>query len=301
MNNTLKGALDEIAECCLDEKDSVFTISGYNGRGKSSLALTQGLYLAKRLGLEFSLPKNMIFEATEEQIRDAFYRDKLSPLIFDEALLMANKHAWFSKLALYLEKLFTVNRSQNHPVALLGPRPILDLTENFRNQRVTVDFRILTRGIGVILIRHPDPGIRDPWFVAETEKVILKNPNYIFESVGHWVDAYSRLPNFIGHFTWEDLAKTRPALWRDYQELSEAKKEESLRVVEKEKTKRVENLEFRDVKFSIVRSLLGEGRTRKEISEMTSLTPSVVNRIAHDLYLEDLNAQKSQPAIPLVV
>jgi len=196
LNNTLKGALDEIAECCLDEKDSVFTISGYNGRGKSSLALTQGLYLAKRLGLEFSLPKNMIFEATEEQIRDAFYRDKLSPLIFDEALLMANKHAWFSKLALYLEKLFTVNRSQNHPVALLGPRPILDLTENFRNQRVTVDFRILTRGIGVILIRHPDPGIRDPWFVAETEKVILKNPNYIFESVGHWVDAYSRLPNF---------------------------------------------------------------------------------------------------------
>ncbi len=111
----------------------LFRISGFEGVGKSNLAMI----LSYLLDADFSLENNILYSPNEEELLTKIKTFKKgSVLNLDEAVKVLEKQNWSKQT--FIKQIFQVIRGKNLITLLLIPR-LEDLNEYFSNWRVILN------------------------------------------------------------------------------------------------------------------------------------------------------------------
>lgn len=217
-------SLKDIAEISLDrverDKDLAICVTGFEGDGKSTLAIGLGL----EIDPHFELERNVLFFPSVSELKKKIFNlPRYTPIVADEAINIMYKLNWGLRKQKYLSQLYAVCRNQNKISIFCMPR-FTDLLEYFRNHRVKVWIHIIgaidkktNEGTAVVLSRSWNPISTDPWG--------LKVFNYLLEKQrkGHKKDSeydiedklalFSQMSSFVDvlNFGWIDNN-----LWKSY-------------------------------------------------------------------------------------
>ena len=202
------------------DKDLTIAVTGFEGDGKSALALGIGMETDPL----FDLRRNVLFSPTVEETKEKIYSlPKFSPLIADEAIKIMYKLNWSGKLSKYLNTIYGLCRKENKISILCMPR-ITDFTEYFRNHRIRIWIHIIDPinnqkryGHAILMTRSWNPITQDPWglksFERNMEKERRRRRMDSEYSLDDKIDMFSRLPTFIDviKFGWLD-----DKIWDEY-------------------------------------------------------------------------------------
>jgi hypothetical protein len=293
--------IDLIIDLCMANKDVPIAITGYQGMGKSTLGILLCLEIAKRMlerGLipvEWHLSEDGVWSATKKEMHDKIYAKEYTPLLIDEMFTVSSKHSWGSTLALYVESLFLVNRTQKRPYLIIAPR-LGGFAENFRNQRIQFNILILKTGRGVVLCRHSDTHVSDPWFLKGLEKDITEMggdkdavEQFIFGS--EQMSFYQERVNYVCEVRFDALGKR---IQGAYDELRSALAARSVALNEPKGNK--ERVLVAETRLQVTaRKLVLQGMSVKEIADLMGTNTTAVNNL-----LKKENAEQSK-LMPKVV
>ena len=190
--------------------DLVICISGYNGIGKSTLALR----LANSLNPDAFGWEDVMFTSDAETIKNAIlHNPRYSAVIIDEAIKSFYKKLHYKQEQIGLAQLFNICRKENKCLILVIPR-LTDLGESFRNFRVWLHVWCYDRGKAALFKRDASTfNESDAWHMKynrEIEKEAIKRGKKI-EEVVH------KMQGFIGDIYWEDI---EPEVKKEYRRRS---------------------------------------------------------------------------------
>ena len=186
--------------------DATMAIAGDTGMGKSELAISIQLALAKFTGQPFSVKRNIVY--TREQLDEAIRTlPRYSGIIVDEAVnvLFSRDDQKNSKIIKVLEAC----RSRN--LALLFCMPdfsAMDAKARKSRIRFWIDIRKVGEGLEFIRMRRTaaDPHLTDPW------------NNWAFKEIG---SNYYAHPNFIGLIRWSRISESLRQEYNEHKHNSE--------------------------------------------------------------------------------
>lgn len=195
------------------DKDVALAISGYEGDGKSTLAVQIVVSVLRILGktddeiLE-RFNDYMIYSPNKDEMFQKITKpEKYAPINSDEATKALYKLNWASSSQKFLNVLFQLCRKENKINILCIPR-FTDLNEYFRNHRVMFWIHILETGTAVLMIRDWSPFSRDPWHIDENRKVIdesrRKKKLGDFE-LDEKINLMKKARGFVSVLVWDDL------------------------------------------------------------------------------------------------
>jgi hypothetical protein len=288
-----------IAECKRNE-DVPIAVTGYQGVGKSTLGIEGSLEITERMfnqGLvkqPWILSEDGVWNATKKELHDKIYAKEFTPLLIDEMLTVSSKHSWGSTLALYVESLFLVNRTQKRPYFIIAPR-LGGFAENFRNQRIKFNILILEKGKGVLLRRHPDPNVSDPWFLKGLEKDITdmggdKDAVEQFLFGSEQMSFYRDRPNYLCDVHFDALGKRMQSA---YDEVRTALAARSVALNEPKGSK--ERVLVAETRLQVTaRKLVLQGMSVKEIADLMGTNTTAVNNL---LKRENAEQAKLMPKV----
>jgi hypothetical protein len=301
--NAFSDFLDLLIDYTLVNKDSVSAITGYNGSGKSTLGIQVCQEIGRRIVERKLVEKpwdmfdDAIWKTTKDELKTKIYAKKFTPCLLDEMLTVANKHNWASTLALYAESLFLVNRTQNRAYFMISPR-MGGFAETFRNQRIVFDFLIIETGKGVVLMRHPDTNVSDPWFLKGLEKDITSMngdrrevEDFMFGS--NRLAFYRDRPNYVCSFSFTKLDKRTQ---KEYDVLRARLVNESTEIgsarTDKEKTIVAEKQ-----LISIAKAMLLAGKDIREIAKDMGTNTVRVNALLKKASEVGIDAGENKPEV----
>ena len=183
--------------------DAVICISGFEGVGKSNLAMI----LSYLLDADFSLENNILYSPNEEELLTKIKTFKKgSVLNLDEAVKVLEKQNWSKQT--FIKQIFQVIRGKNLITLLLIPR-LEDLNEYFRNWRVILNICVTHRGLAYLQV--PDPYNKfDVWQKKFNQNVIdytLKGETFHTAPLSDVMYAVSKFKGFVGFVTFPKLPK----------------------------------------------------------------------------------------------
>jgi len=177
VDSDLMKVIREIRKKLRQDWDRVIAITGYEGTGKSTLAL----YLAYLIDDSFDIYTNLSLIPDASEIKKKFKKvEQYGCYVIDEAVKSLHKHDWHNKLQQTLVKMYATERRQNKCTIMLMPR-FLDFTENFRNHRIKLWFHVFHRDMArkrataVLYVKDDrDKDSPDPWHMKENYKLKQK-------------------------------------------------------------------------------------------------------------------------------
>lgn len=153
-------------------KDTVIAICGYEGLGKSTLAIILGILCDPR----FDLVKNMLYSPTKEEVKLKVEDKSIRVIIADEAIKILYKLNWRNRANIFLNMLWALCRKENKITILCMPR-FGDFQEYFRHHRIMIWIQIIevdqetNTGYAVVFRRDWSPfAIKDPWWIDDNQR-----------------------------------------------------------------------------------------------------------------------------------
>jgi hypothetical protein len=195
------------------DKDVAMAISGYEGDGKSTLAVQIVIEVLRVLGKtdEYILENfndYMIYSPNKDEMFQKITKpEKYAPINSDEATKALYKLNWASSSQKFLNVLFQLCRKENKINILCIPR-FTDLNEYFRNHRVMFWIHILETGTAVLMIRDWSPFSRDPWHIDENRKTIdesRKRKKLGDFEIDEKITLMKKARGFVSVLKWDDL------------------------------------------------------------------------------------------------
>ena len=160
-----------ITEWVNNDFDFMLGIVGYEGTGKSSLALA----LARDLtyyGFDFDMVDNIFFGSTPvDYIIDRIENDEHQVFIFDEADAFFDSRNFMKKEQKKLVTSIVMNRARNH-VYILATPDISSIDIRFRERRLTHVFHLLDRNLVALLIKHNSGRSQDGFMYREIDYML---------------------------------------------------------------------------------------------------------------------------------
>lgn len=193
--------------------DRVIAVTGYEGTGKSSLAL----YLAYLLSDEFDIDGHLSLIPDAEEIKRKFKSvSQYGVYVIDEAVKALHKQDWHNKLQQTLIKMYATERWQNKVTIVVMPR-FSEFTENFRNHRIKLWFHVFARddkagrATACLYVKDDrDKDSPDPWHIKENYKLktnLWKGQHIADISTDQVIRAEEKTKNFLLSFTYPRLPK----------------------------------------------------------------------------------------------
>lgn len=198
-----------------DDRDVVCAISGYEGDGKSTLAVHHTIDINRLRGMtdEEILERfddYMLYSPNKEITAEKVMKpDKYAPINSDEATKALYKLNWASEGQKYLNMLYQLCRKENKVNLFCIPR-FTDLNEYFRNHRVLFWIFIVERGTAVLMQKDWNPFTTDPWHLKENEKILkesMRRKKIIDLSPNEKIALLQKTQNFVAVFHYDDLEK----------------------------------------------------------------------------------------------
>lgn len=273
MIETLEDLAKTIRNRVHNDKDAVIAITGYEGDGKSTLAIV----LAKALDEHFSFDKNVLFSPTTEEIEGSIKNlPKYSVIIADEAIKAFYKKKHAGKMAIMLNIIYAICRQENKISILCIPR-FCDLLEFFRNHRVFLWIHVIKRGTAICMIKDWSPFTDDPWHLKQNQQILDKMFNripIIEQTDEDKTEAIGASRGCIGIVRWDDLdAETKEA----YLKMKKANAYEKIdQYWDTTRTEREKMLRQNLIK--LVKAVYEDGWTQEEIGEVIDKKNSTISK-----------------------
>lgn len=196
--------------------DAVIAVCGYEGDGKSTLAIK----LASKVDKNFTLQRNVLFNPTVDTVTESVLRGlpKGSAIVVDEAIKVLYKRGFMNKLQIFLNQIFAICRGQNKCIILCMPE-FSDFDSFFRQHRILVWIQLLERGNAVAFVKTWNIFTTDKWNLKANEDLIAKvtgKKSMLDLSTSDKLNMLRRSANYFVDFTFSDLT---PDMQREYKEL----------------------------------------------------------------------------------
>lgn len=211
-------------------------ISGFEGSGKTTLAIECCAYTRK----EFDIEKNIIYAPTNEEIQNKIVNmPKGSAFSVDEAIRVMYKYDWASKTNKFLDKLARMARKEEKVVFLCMPK-FMEFSKAWLEHRINFWIHIVSRGVAV-MFKPDDANIfsgTDRWHLKDCDERFRKDSVRFGKNLNlsSKLAIYKAMPNFVGVLLFNDLnQETR----NKYLEISER---ERYKDMEKDEEKKEETL-----------------------------------------------------------
>lgn len=256
------------------DKDVALGISGYEGDGKSTLAvnilietlLEQGKSEEEILA---NFDNYMIYSPNKDEMFKKITRpEKYAPINSDEAVKALYKLNWASTSQKFLNMLFQLCRKENKINILCIPR-FTDLNEYFRNHRIMFWIHILETGTAVLMIRDWSPFSKDPWYLDENKKIIdlIRKKRKVGDiDLQQKINLMKKTRGFIAIVQWDDLTtKFKNVYKKGKEENSYGGMDDAGNI---EVGDRAEM--YKDRLLSAVRNLKDKGFTSQQIADITN-------------------------------
>ena len=186
------------------DRDVVGAITGNEGEGKSALAIDMG----KNCDPRFDIEQDEVGTTKKQEMLDKMMdKKRYGCVVVDEAIKKLYKQNWQSKSQRFLNQLYTLCRQENKITILCLPR-FIDLNEFFRNHRVKYWIHIVQRGTAVAFMRDWSPFTKDPWWMAENQKIIdasSRGKSIVDIDVEDKLKILSKSKNFLMDFKFTDF------------------------------------------------------------------------------------------------
>lgn len=260
------------------DRQMFIAICGDTGIGKSVFAMV----LAMLIDPKFSVRRNIMFAPTPEQVKQ--YSENLpedTPIILDEAVKVASKWDWATRLAKELNKYTQVSRIHNKIYILCIPQ-FTDLNKNFRDITtfyIELEHRDDETGIGtgVIYARDWNKWKSERWNIDKNAKVVEEEQKGRFLSdfdLEGRISAFSKVRNFEGVIQWNNID---PEIYSEYKKYKIEATAKEIDLKPKGIGKR--ELKAMDQRNKLINMLAGNGMPRKEIAKMLNMTYKTVSDI----------------------
>lgn len=191
------------------KSDAVIGITGYEGDGKSSLAILIGMACCKLAGLKFNLLKNELYSPKEREVFEKLTRlPKYSPIIADEAIKILYKLGWQKQI--YINTLYALARKENK-ITLLCMPSFMDFNSFFRNHRINLWIHILARGHAIVFAKEWSPFSKDPWNIDFNQKLVAestKKKKISEYDIEQKISILRKCRNYIGYLPFNKLSDT---------------------------------------------------------------------------------------------
>lgn len=190
----------------LKNYDLPIAITGYEGTGKSTLAIIYARKMARKTGTLFDLEHNVLYNPSYEQaIRILQSVQPMSSVVIDEAIRIMYVRNWNDKNQKRLNQLFTIIREKRLFVLICIPA-FAELDSFFRQNRILLWIHIFVRGKACLFSKIPNPFAVDAFNVGVAKRIIdveLGRKMYrIEDTIAILKD---KLPNFVMYFTFKQL------------------------------------------------------------------------------------------------
>lgn len=270
----LVGLADAIRGRLRKNYDAVIAICGYEGDGKSTLAIK----LAAAIDKDFSLEKNVIYNPRVETVVESVLHGlpKYSAVVVDEAIKVLYKRGWMNRLQIFLNQVFAICRSENKAVILCMPE-FTDFDAFFRQHRILIWIQILERGTAVAFVKSWLPFVSDKWNLKRNqtllEKAMGKKKVLDLDSEDKLV-LLRRSSNYFVDFEFNDLSKH---FQKEYQRL---KSEVKTELIPETDNSRVAL--YKNAFGNLVEHFYLQGTTQVELSKISGLSVASINNSLRD-------------------
>lgn len=256
--------------------DLVVGVCGVEGMGKSNFSIALG----QALDPNFSLERNMIYSPDAKEVQKRIISlPKYAPIILDEAIKVLLKDEHYSKMQIFLKKVFATARKQNKIIILCMPY-FSDFSVYWRKNRIAIWFQIMDRGVGAAFVRdNVNVFSSDPWHLRKNEVLLeeflskrklgdlgLSDKTYI----------YSRSVNFWRMFHFEKISDELEA---QYKEIADRT------VAELELKEEEDKAETWKARFALLSRAVIENNlmNQKQIADSLGLDPNVILHALKDV------------------
>lgn len=197
--------------------DLAQAITGYEGTGKSTLAIEQAMKMSRLTKVRFDLNTNVLYNPTYEQATNLIRDIKpMSSIVIDEAIRILFSRLWNDKEQKKFNQLYTLIREKRLFVNFCIPA-IMQIDSNFRSNRILLWTHVFARGKAGVFAKSPNPFTTDPFNIIPTRKLIdkqLGKEQYRLDKLIKLLKVNS--PNFI---TWYKFNPLKPKVEAKYKEL----------------------------------------------------------------------------------
>lgn len=204
--------------------DIVIAVTGEEGVGKSTLNIIIGIGCDEN----FNFEDNIIYLPSIKKVKEKAIKLKpYSVIDLDEAIKILYKNEWFTRLQIFLRKLFKIFRKENK-IWLLAMPGFTDFTTSFRNTRIKVWIHIIDRGKAIVFIKDWSPASKDPFWLDLMQKHIDKSFKYkkiLDITTDEKIESLRKLRTYAFDFTFPELPKS---IQKKYEELVSKHKYEGL-------------------------------------------------------------------------
>jgi len=205
-------------ELVKSDLDLVIGMCAPEGGGKSTCAID----LAMKLDPAFTLDRNMIYSPDHKEVQKRIHDlPKYTPIILDEAIKILLKDEHYSKMQIFLKKVFATARKKNKIIILCMPY-FSDFSVYWRKNRIKIWLQIIERGVGAAFVRDNfNIFSSDPWHMRANEKLLeeyssKKRLGDITFSDKNYI--YSKSTNFWKMFEYDNIPES---IAKEYKEKSE--------------------------------------------------------------------------------
>lgn len=225
ITSTIKTIAKHTKKRLRDKYDLILAITGFRGKGKSTLARE----LAKEIYPNFDIEKCTLFAPSSKVVKEKMRKlPKYSCFILDEAIRCLNRREWWKNTA--INTTFTIGRDEYKAVIACVPE-IGWLDRNFLSM-VTLWIHIVDRGVAIVFSKNPIPAAKDPWHTEELYNFIARklSKKHFFEmTLNDIIMAASKHPSFMYCLKFSKSSSEEEALYdRLKREKKYIKEEEKL-------------------------------------------------------------------------
>ena len=185
--------------------DCIGAITGYEGTGKSNLAIQLAMLVDNKFDTERNIILGTNFSKIKEKIENL---PNGSATIFDEGVKQWHKGDWSGKVQKSLIKYSTVFRKENKLHLICIPH-FNDLTKAFRQRRIFFWIHVLERGTAV-LMKSLDKSPMVSWYLDDLDKLFKKSVEMRKMNVWSLQDnmaILSRSVHYMNTFPFKQLPK----------------------------------------------------------------------------------------------
>lgn len=162
-----------ISQWVSNDFDFMMSIVGYEGTGKSSLALALSRDLTY-YGFDFDIVENIFFGSTPvDYIISRIENDEHQVFIFDEADAFFDSRNFMKKDQKRLVTSIVMNRARNH-VYILATPDVSSIDVRFRERRITHILHILDRNLVALLMKHNSGRSQDGFMYRQVDRLLQK-------------------------------------------------------------------------------------------------------------------------------
>ncbi len=209
--NVYKSNLDLIVDKYVSrinkDYDVVEAQTGFEGTGKSTLAIIKAYKIARKLGMPFNLETNVLYAPTYSQLIAALrILPNKSSLVVDEAIRIGYSRNWNKSGQKEQNTVFTMIRAKNLYVALCIPA-FNELDNFFRQNRILTWSHCFKRGSAGLFVKIPNPFATDPFNLIMARKLIEAEGKDQYDIKRTIRILKERLPNFVCSYTFPKLAE----------------------------------------------------------------------------------------------